>query len=1478
MHLKLADERTLARHPLPIADSLYVLDRSASDSVAAIRLGGVTRAVLCLLGTIALASRDRWGTGPHDQGRPVGEKELLRPFDGSPMDDARWLECITAVLGPWLGHPAPELIEALATVMTDPRLDSRSIAKVVSRRPFDERLATVHQILDCLEPMWVRFRVVVPTPWKRDGCQVALLAMGPSGPGSDWSRTTLEKGVSLAPWRPALVDEDDEPVLELHPYLLFLRPCPEDGEEMFFLDRASEGVPIYRSVNSGAEYRAKGPVPLFTTLMAAQAVPAPVDPLQRPFRGLLPFEAKHHRMYFGRETQAQSVANRVRRYATVTVTGPSGTGKSSFLAAGVVPLLDDLDVAELRPGVDPAAALVESVGTAIGAELSKPGLLAQLRSDPEAFVKTLGEWSAATGRTLVIVVDHIEELFAPGLDPSIAQPFNRVLGVIADGRWSGLRLVMAVREDYFGRLGTVDRLNGHYNRHVEVLVEPDVGSLVRTITEPVARQGYRFEDAELVSQMVAAVRGEPASLALLQFCCDRMWDERDEGKRVLTRASYNQVGGVGGVIERWAEKLMQGLDAGEQRAAQRLLLALVSSTGMTRAMEKGAVINGPEMARVVKWLLRGGLLVERPVGPEGDLYLEIVHNCAVRHWSRMRQWVDQRRGGQHLWQLLEQSTNAWDAAGRPESMLWDGDLLDEYRVWRRHTVLPVGEAEAAFGAASELRTTRRGRLRRDIVVGVVFIAILVAGVTWVRGQEAKRRSLIAEAEAAQALRDVDSASLARVTAEAGLREAEGRFDHAVALSRSAVSMEQAQMPGPGLTPALAQLASLGSRSVLARVLKGHRATVRQLNFAPGGTLMASSDAAGEVWIWDVSAGVAHRIAQLPPPVRAMEFSDSDDMLALISDRDVWLWQGAVDVEPRRLSGHLDPTAVRFTPDGTGLVTADRSGQVRLWDPARAELLAEIDNGATVTSLALDSDGLRLATGSSEGLVRVWDLVSGTLVDDLEGQQGPSLAAWSSDGTLLYTAGSDPLIRLWEPTSGSQVLEFEGSISGVNSLVFASGRLVAQAGDGTLLLWDRPGSADPVRLDPGDTSSRPSVERGGHVFAQAVGDTVEVRDVRTGVLVQRLLGHRGPVHATTVSPDGRYVASAGVRGDVRVWQRHAGALERSWRAHDNARVVAVSPNGLQVVTAGEDHHATLWDAATGRTVAVMKGHRAPVHTVVFSPDGRFIATGSDDGAIRVWDAGTGALFEKFEERWAIPGAIGFQYGDVVNLDLFSAWHGVPRAPLSVGSAETFTPSAASTSSDGKRVALVERDGRVRVWNSISGELVMEVPGQWATARVRPDGEALATGAADGRIAIWGMKTGEEVYTIEVHSGEVTALAFSEDSQLLLAGSIDGGVVALDVPTGLIFSRTEGHEGAVNAVSFASNGLGAMTVGVDGTIRHWNVSIPDPKDLVAETGAMSNLRLCRDTSTVVAVLPFPRDGAVYAPEAACRPGLNVGRSGW
>jgi serine/threonine protein kinase/formylglycine-generating enzyme required for sulfatase activity len=448
-----------------------------------------------------------------------------------------------------------------------------------------------------------------------------------------------------------------------------------------------------------------------------------------PYRGLASFTEGHSRFFFGREQEIDAFVERLRSSPVLPVIGPSGAGKSSFLFAGVIPRLhasDEWTVIAFRPGGDPFSLLARRL-LSIGAHESgtnardRDMLANTLRATPTLSAARLATVAAAIGNRVLLVVDQLEELFTHGASDLEVERFLELLMTAADDPLEPVRVVFTLRDDFLGRIGGL--------RSLFVLRKLEVAELRRTITAPLERLGYRFDDDLVVDEMLSELGDDVAAeLPLLQFACRALWDARDTNRGLLLRSAYQHIGGVAGALARHADGVLAELSPSEQRVARQILLAMVVGTTRRQITRDRLVAEVPGAAAVLDRLITARLVVQRTTMGSDVAIVEIAHESLLRTWGQFAEWIDESRDERRLLGELEEATSFWDRRGRRPDEVWTGDELAAARYRLGHLGLAVPSHVEAFLAAGEQRrrTKRRGATIQRTVAGLIGIAITVA--------------------------------------------------------------------------------------------------------------------------------------------------------------------------------------------------------------------------------------------------------------------------------------------------------------------------------------------------------------------------------------------------------------------------------------------------------------------------------------------------------------------------------------------------------------------------------------------------------------------------------------------------------------------------------------------------------------------------------------------------------------------------------
>jgi tetratricopeptide (TPR) repeat protein len=410
-----------------------------------------------------------------------------------------------------------------------------------------------------------------------------------------------------------------------------------------------------------------------------------------PFKGLFPFGELDASRFFGRENAVQSLLELVKHERLIVVAGPSGSGKSSLIRAGLLPRLkaDALSgsrawhyLPTIVPGSDPESSLLlatcpstTNIGNWINEHRSK------LRRSPGYFRELAhGGSSRSDEQPVFLVVDQFEELLTLTIDQNIRTQFVSALLSLVDTAAPQDRIIIVVREDF---LEPVRQLSEIINQKVPFRPPAFTSRELRdVIEEPAKNIGLKFEEG-VVNDLIKEVIGDPSALPLLQFTLKQLWDHRERNR--ITWDSYRQVGQPSEALKRTAEEVFTSLRTFEnQAAAQAIFLALVQqSVGeefVRRRVRRDtlkSLVASDRVNRVLDRLVETGLVVKTPGVEYGDDRFEVAHETLIRNWPRLSEWLHQYKQKFETKLRLLSTAKLWQESGRKSGYLISGDALRE---------------------------------------------------------------------------------------------------------------------------------------------------------------------------------------------------------------------------------------------------------------------------------------------------------------------------------------------------------------------------------------------------------------------------------------------------------------------------------------------------------------------------------------------------------------------------------------------------------------------------------------------------------------------------------------------------------------------------------------------------------------------------------------------------------------------------------
>jgi basic membrane lipoprotein Med (substrate-binding protein (PBP1-ABC) superfamily)/DNA-binding SARP family transcriptional activator len=472
-------------------------------------------------------------------------------------------------------------------------------------------------------------------------------------------------------------------------------------------------------------------------------VAAPTGPAENPYKGLQPFREDDRDAFFGRAGLVEQIVATIDGGAAVVgVVGPSGSGKSSVIQAGVVPAVRDragarLLVATMQPGAHPfadlEAALVRaaSAAPADSPPASPPAappvtLMALLREGPEGLLRAALRILPGDDHRLLLVVDQFEELFTL-VGERERQAFLRLLTGAADDPRARVQAIIALRADFYDRPLAHPEFGRVFTQHVVHVLPLTADQLQDAAVLPARRAGLTVEP-RLLASLVADVRDQPNALPLFQYALTELFDRR-EGS-TLTLAGYQAFGGLRRAVANRAEELYGRLDREQQEAARQLFLRLVAVAGDDEgrrripASELTALeVDVVALQAAIEAFGRHRLLTLDRDPATGAPTVEVAHEALLREWKRLRAWLDAARTDLRTHRGFSAAVEQWVSAGRDPDYLLAGGRLAEAERWAASTTLRLTVTEREFldagvarreeaAAAEEQRQAAETRLRR----------------------------------------------------------------------------------------------------------------------------------------------------------------------------------------------------------------------------------------------------------------------------------------------------------------------------------------------------------------------------------------------------------------------------------------------------------------------------------------------------------------------------------------------------------------------------------------------------------------------------------------------------------------------------------------------------------------------------------------------------------------------------------------------
>lgn len=983
-----------------------------------------------------------------------------------------------------------------------------------------------------------------------------------------------------------------------------------------------------------------------------------------PYRGLNPFSEVDSGVFFGRQRLISTLVNHLIKSRLLCVVGPSGSGKSSVVRAGLIPSLKNGSLNSSQdweympifmPGSKPLENLAHALRQAKLNEKTTDREIASLMVKDHSFLRNLVSNSFQV--PVVVVVDQFEEVFTLCTDEEMRQAFVENLVNLAQDPGAGHIVILTMRTDFESKVSLLPTFQPLFEQNLVRVMPLNASELRSAVEEPAKRIGLKFEEG-VVDALLTDILGEPAALPLLQFTLLRLWDLRDHNR--ITWESFRRLGGARQALAKSADEFFNNLIPEEQTTARRILLRLVrpgegleiTSNRVRRSELYQKAEASDRIDRVLDKFINARLLRLTHGENPADDQVEVAHEALVRNWPTLVNWLEEERINIRERQRLTAAAERWDSLNRDPAALLRGVLLEEARQYEDLNELEIAFLEASQAAVDEELAAKEAARQREL-----DDACRLAEESEARrkAEEERRKAEEARArEAEQANRQLNRRN--RIITTVGIVALVAAVIAMIAGTSAMYNANQAELAREEAlksynTAVVANVMLVGQNSTVVAANETAVAGATRVAFASTqeNIQRATADAAKVTATQQQAAIVAATqtvVVQATAQAEAVLYAQQQSQLA-----NTRLGDQAVSIAQTQPDLGLLLAAEAIT------ATVNFEGQAKLLDALRAQPRLKSylrGSNSAVTQVAFTESNGNLVSASEDGTIIIWDTQNKTILRSFTLQGFAQLNSFAYNGKtgILAAAGCEVfdfsgrctrgLIRL-TTLEGDSVpsLDFPAHSDAITSLAFNPlGNLLVSGGeDGIVFVWNVP------KLD---------------------SSQVEITPLYT------FNGHDGPVYSVAFNPRGSLLASTGADGKVLI--RNLSSLQIIAAYIVNSPIpiysLAFTQNGAYLIFGRDDGTLLLMDSTTGEIKTQVSQHASAITAIASAANEKYIATSSKDGSVILW-----------------------------NLDgLLMRQDVLAQSPGLLLSAHTDSVEALAFSSDSQLIASASRDRSVILWST------------------------------------------------------------------------------------------------------------------------------------------------------------------------------------
>ncbi|MEM6523537.1 MAG: hypothetical protein AAGF85_01880 [Bacteroidota bacterium] len=973
-----------------------------------------------------------------------------------------------------------------------------------------------------------------------------------------------------------------------------------------------------------------------------------ITPKFNPFPGLRPFTFDECHLFFGREGQVDELLLKLAENRFVTIMGYSGSGKSSLVYCGLIPILyggfmthygPNWNIITTRPGAHPVDNLAESIlkldpeydeVTPEELLINKRITSSLLRSGPNGLVEAVQRTQSKFDENTLIVVDQFEELFRiknsnGDFDLNEAKFYVNLIQESCKSSDIPIHIVVTMRSDHIGECAKFPGLTQMINMSNYLVPQMGRDQKRMAIEGPVAVGGGKVS-SRLVKRLLGELGDNQDQLPILQHALMRTWDywiENREEEEPIDVRHYNAVGRMSHALSQHADEAYDQLDEEQQQIAEILFKSLTEKGsdvfGRRRAVKVSLVaqlaeVTAEEVIKVVDAFRQPGrsFLMPSPVVQlSDDSLIEIAHESLMRIWTRLKTWVEEEHESAQMYKRLSEAaamyqvgrTGLWRPPDLQLALNWQKKQKPT-RAWAQRydeaferaivfldTSRITYEAEQRNQEMLQKRLIRRAKIVALILGVATVIAIVFMIGAYSQFLEAEKQRLIVEEQKVEVEKQRDEAQNQR-------READLQRERAEIAQKRAEDNEK--LAKEALAEAKVQQARAEKNEEIAKVQRGiadekRQEALRQTEIAVQQTAIAQKE-------YNKAQKLLYQSVAQSMAVKSLNIEDKD-LQGLLAKQ---AYQFNTDYEGRQFDPYIY----------NGLYTSMASINGKTYNTI------EGIHRNSIRSIVFGKSNTRFYSTGAEGKIVLSSLSGEENLIVASNNYQNRIIKLTDDEKWLINATDSARIQVFSRDQQGSNFDISGHRTYINDIEFIPGsdEFLSAGGDGELRLNSIKTQGSKLVLMTNGEYKALDVNPKGSL---AVAGTLQgqVRLINLSDYSERVIMESAnrPIHAVAFSTDGNLVAMGDEDGSIKIYDLKNDKLIRDFKAH-KGRVsdIEFSPNGGLVAAGSFDGTIQMWAMDELDELPIqMTDNDAYVWDIEFSPDSDYLLAACADGEIRIW---------------------------------------------------------------------------------------------------------------------------------------------------------------------------------------------------------------------------------------------------------------------